>query len=84
MNIIPIGTKVWIGDPEELTDTTYDSDTAHGRVEAVFIYRKFIQYVVSRWVDGVKLVETVEHDEMRVDEYADYYKPVFITAEENV
>jgi len=68
--LISIGTTVRIG----------DEDGAEGEVEAVFVYRNFIQYVVTWWEGGHKQVETVESREISIMEWAAPEDPVEVWA----
>jgi hypothetical protein len=70
--LIAIGTEVQVGPDDE------DGRTA--RVEAIFVYRNFIQYVVTWWENGVKRVETVESPEITIlpDDYTVDRVAVFV------
>jgi len=78
--LLSIGEEVIIGPNEE--------DGARGHIEAVFIYRNFVQYVVTRWTEGEKQVDTVEEFEIEAVPYAmeDPKEPVrvWIKPEEGV
>jgi len=73
--LIAIGTEVTIGPQNE--------DGAEGFVEAVFVYRNFVQYVVTWWQDGIKRVETVEEREIHVGDYATKEDPVNVWVEDD-
>lgn len=60
--LLSIGDEVLIGPDEQ--------DGAKGYIEAVFVYRNFVQYVVTRWDEGSKIVDTVEEFEIRPFPYS--------------